>query len=60
MVKGAVRLLDSCLARLSLALKWFCPGRRASNLPVGVTRNLLLNDLLVFIRFRFLRFFNNG
>ena len=34
---------------LSLALKWFCPGTRATILPLRLTRKRLLNDLFVFI-----------
>ena len=44
-----VRLPAICVERLSLALKWFLPGLRATIFPVRVNLRRLVNDLFVFI-----------
>lgn len=39
----------SWVLRLSFALKWFCPGARATSLPFLVTLILFKNDLFDFM-----------
>jgi len=44
-----VRLRRSLCCPLWRALKWFCPGRRATSLPFLVILILFVYDLFVFI-----------
>jgi len=52
-VSNCVRLRASRCCPVCLALKWFCPGLRATSLPFLVTLIRLVNDLFVFIKFEF-------
>jgi len=52
MTKVEERFLLSCEERPSLALKWFWPAFRTTNLPFLVTLILLRYDLLLFMLFR--------
>ena len=47
--KEPARLWCVRSAPVLFALKWFCPGFRATILPLRVTRSRFKNDLLVFI-----------
>lgn len=49
MLNSVMRFRSSCLLRLSLDKKWFCPGFRARILPFFVTLSRFVNDLFVFM-----------